>query len=465
MTTKYLDFDSTYRDRTIWPLPGEFEIPISQTGRKNIYTALDPVSTAFPIVSWSGRAFNKAAPGGVSVAATIINTGSSSGVYVISSATTGVFQKSGYYIGATVTNTSISSTRRIVNYTFIGTNSTVDKAEITTDSQFPDTFSIGNSLVINDPTDLATDIFNPIIFVPSISIYKYQGFYLYNETLSQYRIINSYDKNLSSAIVNTSNNPVSGWNGLDNFCIRKTLPSYLTQVVAPTFPVVNTTGSFYVNPIGVSIDLKGFFARVSASTNPITPPQTQCVRISNYVNNIGLITLDNNFSAIPVVGTNIEILEFSYDNLNPFIYNGSSVSQQETSCYEIKLTNLILPNQILDNAFGSRIAFYPYVYVELSNTNNNSAGNNIIYSNNPNTNKVLFRAAVTDVNNPLITAFVNLDSNTMVNTVKFKPNDTMKFSVKLSDGTIFKTLMPESYSPSIPNPLIQISACFSIKKI
>ena len=119
----------------------------------------------------------------------------------------------------------------------------------------------------------------------------------------------------------------------------------------------------------------------------------------------------------------------------------------------------------MDNAFGSRIAFYPYVYVELSNTNNNSAGNNIIYSNNPNTNKVLFRAAVTDVNNPLITAFVNLDSNTMVNTVKFKPNDTMKFSVKLSDGTIFKTLMPESYSPSIPNPLIQISACFSIKKI
>ena len=312
---------------------------------------------------------------------------------------------------------------------------------------------------------MATDIFNPIIFVPSISIYKYQGFYLYNETLSQYRIINSFDKNLSSAIVNTSNNPVSGWNGLDNFCIRKTLPSYLTQVVAPTFPVVNTTGSFYVNPIGVSIDLKGFFARVSASTNPITPPQTQCIRISNYVNNIGLITLDNNFSAIPVVGTNIEILEFSYDNLNPFIYNGSSVSQQETSCYEIKLTNLILPNQILDNAFGSRIAFYPYVYVELSNTNNNSAGNNIIYSNNPNTNKVLFRAAVTDVNNPLITAFVNLDSNTMVNTVKFKPNDTMKFSVKLSDGTIFKTLMPESYSPSIPNPLIQISACFSIKKI
>ena len=124
-----------------------------------------------------------------------------------------------------------------------------------------------------------------------------------------------------------------------------------------------------------------------------------------------------------------------------------------------------MPNQLLDNAYGTRIAYYPYVYVELSNTNNASAGNNIIYSNNPNSTKMLFRAAVTDVNQPLNTAFINLDSNTMTNTIKFKPNDSMKFSVKLSDGSVFKTIFSEKYSPSIPNPLIQISACFSIKRL
>ena len=42
--TRYLEIDSTYRNRNDWPLPANFEVPISQTGRKNIYNALDPVS-------------------------------------------------------------------------------------------------------------------------------------------------------------------------------------------------------------------------------------------------------------------------------------------------------------------------------------------------------------------------------------------------------------------------------------
>ena len=34
--TKYLEFNSNYRNRNLWPLASEFEIPISQTGTKNI---------------------------------------------------------------------------------------------------------------------------------------------------------------------------------------------------------------------------------------------------------------------------------------------------------------------------------------------------------------------------------------------------------------------------------------------
>jgi len=32
---RYLEFDSTYRNRNEWPLASEFQIPISQSGRKN----------------------------------------------------------------------------------------------------------------------------------------------------------------------------------------------------------------------------------------------------------------------------------------------------------------------------------------------------------------------------------------------------------------------------------------------
>ena len=51
----YLEIDSTYRNRNKWPLAGEFEIPISQTGRKDRLYAVDPVSLEASIRDWTGN--------------------------------------------------------------------------------------------------------------------------------------------------------------------------------------------------------------------------------------------------------------------------------------------------------------------------------------------------------------------------------------------------------------------------
>jgi hypothetical protein len=53
--TRYLEISSNYRNRTIWPLASEFEIPISQTGVQSMNTALDPISLAMPIFSWTSN--------------------------------------------------------------------------------------------------------------------------------------------------------------------------------------------------------------------------------------------------------------------------------------------------------------------------------------------------------------------------------------------------------------------------
>jgi len=160
------------------------------------------------------------------------------------------------------------------------------------------------------------------------------------------------------------------------------------------------------------------------------------------------------------------ILPFTADNLVPFVYTGSLVSQQEMVCYEMELLNLVLPNQTLSVGAGSRTSFYQYVYVELSNVSGASAGNkNIIYSNNPNATRMVFRAAIDDVPNPIISSFIKIDGDGMVQTLKFKPNDNLKFSVHLSNGEVFDTIVDEFYSPSAPNPLIQVSACFSLKRV
>ena len=115
---------------------------------------------------------------------------------------------------------------------------------------------------------------------------------------------------------------------------------------------------------------------------------------------------------------------------------------------------------------GGRSAFYPYFYVELQNVSGTGAGlKNIIYSNNPHATKMLFRAAIDDIPNPLISPFIKIDGDGMVQTVKFKPNDSFKFGVYLPNGSQFQTVDDDLYSPAPSDPLVQISAVFSMKRL
>jgi hypothetical protein len=53
----------------------------------------------------------------------------------------------------------------------------------------------------------------------------------------------------------------------------------------------------------------------------------------------------------------------------------------------------------------------------------------------------------------------------MYQTVKFRPNDSIKFKVYLPDGRDFMTTIPDTAPPSPVNPLLQISALFEIEHI
>jgi hypothetical protein len=78
---------------------------------------------------------------------------------------------------------------------------------------------------------------------------------------------------------------------------------------------------------------------------------------------------------------------------------------------------------------------------------------------------MLFRALVNDTPTPLISPFIKIDGDGMIHTVKFRPNDTFKFAVYHASGELFKTEDNDTYSPEPPNPMVQISACFSFKRI
>uniref|UniRef100_A0A6C0LW72 Uncharacterized protein n=1 Tax=viral metagenome TaxID=1070528 RepID=A0A6C0LW72_9ZZZZ len=208
----------------------------------------------------------------------------------------------------------------------------------------------------------------------------------------------------------------------------------------------------------VAKDITGnIISRTATVATAFTAPVTTFTITSGIVSSNFSYTLFNQSA---------NILFFSYDNLNPFVYSGSLVSQQQMVCYEIELLNLVLPNAELAVGAGGQVSYYPYVYVELKNISSSGGGlKNIIYSNNPHSTNMLFRAAIDDVPNPVNSSFIKIDGDGATQTIKFKPNDNLQFSVRLQNGEIFKTVLPEFFSPSQPNPLAQISAYFSIRRI
>lgn len=511
--TRYLEFDSSYRNRNEWPLASEFQIPISQSGRKSQSNALDPVSLSTPIIAWTSNNLdkdnNQILEGTINdptippVTPPEIDYISDNSTLIISTDSGKLQQLKNYYIGLILTLTQDSGSiyrRRIVEYTYLGNSSGRDIGQVTLSSNLPDSFIFGKNFSITDPTTLLGPDYY-YFFVPSGRIQKnaYTGYVLYNETQKEYQPIIGYD---SITHMVSIKKPVSNtWDIVDNYSIRKEKPLNTYQIVSsalyqppspPPPPVIIpptitfTLSSSTIILQGSIIDptlpkdyYKNFSVRIIPNSSnfynySLTSPVNESkVIYSSYsfkdvnTNNNTLVLITQQFTSVPNPSDqDAEIQNFSYDNFNPFTYTGSLVSQQEMVCYEVELLNLILPNEVLDVGEGGRIAFYPYVYVQLSNVSASSARNtNIIYSNNPNAIRAIFRVPIDDVINPLISTFIKVDGDGMVQTIKFKPNDNLFFSVFLSNGELYKTIIPEFYSPSAPNALSQISASFSIRRL
>ena len=152
------------------------------------------------------------------------------------------------------------------------------------------------------------------------------------------------------------------------------------------------------------------------------------------------------------------ISDFTEDAAS-FLNVGNSY-ENKRALYRVSCNNLILPNQIVDSPKGGRIAFYPYVYVVLSNTSIGTSS--LMNSNNPNSNSAVFRCPIGDTDNPETATFIKVRSD-QIQTFEFNIYEDIKFEVYLPDGTLFRTLLLDTISPIPPNPNYQISAAFSFE--
>jgi hypothetical protein len=78
---------------------------------------------------------------------------------------------------------------------------------------------------------------------------------------------------------------------------------------------------------------------------------------------------------------------------------------------------------------------------------------------------MLFRAVVDDTTAITASPFIKIDGDGMVHTVKFKPNDCFRFAVYHSSGEPVTFEIEDHYSPTVINPLCQVSACFAFKRV
>ena len=470
----YIEFDSTYRDRVRFPSAANFEMPISQTGRKQKDQAVDPVCLSTPMLAWTSNAFShtpsSAAVSGVAISSGSVASATDGNVLIVDAPAAGSWQElDNYYRGAVFHDTTISVRRRIIDSHYLGN----DKTRIILESALPDTFAIGNAWTIVDPTDLSA-LAAPLIYVPGSpgAQNAFAEAFLFNETLNQFRPIKNYNALTHLAELNlttSAGGTLVGWTATDNYSIRIELPTAVSATVASTTSTItlaaasgaSTVDGFYTND----------YVRVRAATYGVgipTAPETETRRIVGYNGATLTLTVTPPFAAAPAVAANnIEILPFTHDNLNPFMYSGSMVSSTEMVSYEVELLNLVLPNRTIETGFnGGNIAFYPYVYVEVTNVTSPGSGiKSVIWSNNPNSKRALFRAAIDDIANPIISQFIKIDGDGMVQTIKFKPNDNIGIRVFLSNGQIYQTTLPDTSAPEAPDPRAQISGVLLCRRI
>ena len=515
---RFIELSSANRNRIQYPQPAEFEVPFSPSrslntnqtvrgvyGTNNIvYTqtldVADTVTNGIVEYQWTAGPLESTSTLTVLVGSTV------SAVYL--SGLTSVYKNvPNYYVGYQLNNGANSAIIASYNpslslFTFVVPLATAPV--------------VGSACTITDPSSLAAAPYTLVL--PAVDLtgknilqydQAYHNYYAINETLSissgnvvSSKIV-SYNYLINTA---TLEGPLVGWLATHSYTLRKTLPAqFLTTIaipaIVPSLPysipsseiiltssciflpsTANQSDNYYVGQY-IYIYPQKLTGIESNENTPLSNIEGKCFYINSYIGNgynacfISPVTPPNvdrptqyypSYTSsqspdIPI-GTIINIVSFSNDNYTPLIYNGSVVSQNETVAYEISLVNLTLPNITL--VTGARIAYYPYVYVELSNvTASSSSSKNVIYSNNPYSNRALFLVPITDINDPQRSPFIKLDAGSMVQTVKFKPNDCLRFSVFLSDGTLYETIMSDYYCPSAPNPLVQIDALFGIRRL
>lgn len=464
MALRYIEIDSTYRDRVSFPEPSSFNIFIGDTNNNNILDSSDPITVSIPIHTFTTTTGAVDETTEIGIVGSFASNNSRSFKIEHADVLSPIHD---FYVGSTIflsndgfadaVNTETIS-RQITSYLILSNVSPpLVRALITVDIPFPDGFLISRDMgtevrIISTSNPISES--NSSFYITNGSDIDgfYNDYYLYNETLNESRQIISYDGTLKLAYIPTLLG--SSWvytDPSDVYSIRKELPFEIGTITSVNPIILSNTSS--------NIDLVGSYLRVKPALD--TDGSTyQTIRITSS-DGAGTVGVNGIFNPI-TVGDSYEILRYTRNNEQRLSFN-NTLFENKTVCYELELLNLIIPNLTLTNG---ELKSFPYLYVQLQNAGGKSSGNNnsIIYSNNPNSSKMLFRVPIDD-DCQTTCSFIKIDGDGMIQTIKLNPGHSLTFGVFLPDGTPYETIQKDTTSPIPPDRLLQICAMFSLRRM
>lgn len=471
----FLELDSTFRNRSSFPLSSSFDVITSSSySRTDPLTAIDPVSNAAPVKAWGSNSFADGLASN-SVGVTVVETAGTFGstatpaVYVIRSTVANSLKNIDQYYRRTALalNSDPKVRSRIVSYQYLAN----DRAKIVVDP--PVQFVDGDALTIYDPTDTTTAL---RLFVPTGSLVEnaYFGYSLYNDTKNTAASIKSYEPE-TATVQYVSNASTAAWINSDFYSLRKSVPRLTGNAGGTSTTSIIDLGA---SAIGLS-NMVGSFVYFRQTISGVSP-SGESRRIVSFNSTTGFATVAPPFGG-STAGSAFQILAFSYDNYNPIpLITPSSGGPNQ---YKVRLTDLTIPDLLLANTNGGRPSQYPYVYVRFVSLESRT-GLNII-SNNPQSfdNNATFKASYTNfsvvtpgsegVPNNVTggTAYSGVSAGSrraqfksdVVRNLYFRFDGSFNFAVFLPNGELLTLVQPDFYSPSEPNNDVQIMATFSIE--
>ena len=271
----------------------------------------------------------------------------------------------------------------------------------------------------------------------------------------QWATIVDYDSVTRS--VTLANNLQTPVNIGDNYVIRNNKPIYLGYVSS----IVSGNQIILTNPVsGTSFPndtSSTYFLRVRKSSNPSI--DNLCIQVS--IVGVNSIQLSESISLLSV-NDSIELVGPGSNNITSLRFASGGAQSVQGGNYELELLWLSVPNQVLNVGTGGTLDTYPYIYCSLYTGNSNTT-QQILYSNNPNTSRVLFKVPVNEYFGD--TFFITLKDAKSKQTVYFDPSQDLFFELTLPDGTPISFNEDDNMPPYPPNPFVQVNICVAMKRV